>query len=57
MPSQGPLQAELPYEKQVGVRWCLWLRVSVPVASGLGLPLRTTGWLVPQHLGHTPHFT
>lgn len=26
--SQGPLQAELPHEKQVRIRQCLWFRMS-----------------------------
>lgn len=54
MLSHGPLQAELPCEKQVGIRQCLWFGVSVPVASGLGSPQRTLGWYVPQSLSHMP---
>lgn len=54
MLSQGPLQAELPCEKQVSIRQCLWFGVSVPVALGLGSPQRTLGWLVPQSLSHMP---
>lgn len=48
---------ELPHEKQLGVRWCLQFGVSVLVALGLGLPLRSLGWLISQCLGHMPHFT
>lgn len=57
VPSQGLPRVELPHEKQLGVWWCLRFRVSVPVASGLGLPLRSLGWLVSQCLGHTPPLT
>lgn len=46
VPSQGPSQMELPHEKQLGIRWCLWFGVSVFVALGLGLPLRSLGWLI-----------
>lgn len=57
VPSQGPSQVELPHEKQLGVRWRLQFGVSVSVASGLGLPLRSPGWLAWLCLGHTPHLT